>query len=50
MDGLGQCKEDYCYVNLPSACNDLKDSWSYPGEKFSEEACRVNGMSFKQYT
>ena len=35
-----------CYVVQPSGCDDLVDSESNPGEKFSAEACALKGYFY----
>ena len=47
--GYGNCQKEHngnpiCYVELPSSCNDLKQSGSVPGEQWSFEACAQSGM------
>ena len=35
-----------CYVQMPSRCQDLVASVANPGDFFSEEACKMKGLSF----
>ena len=46
--GYGKCEKTnddhfngkpFCYANLPSSCDDLKDSDASPGKQMSAQAC-----------
>ena len=56
VGGYGNCKgsRDFnrdnkltCYVNQPSTCTDLVDSFTNPGEKSSTEPCYQNRQLLK---